>query len=225
MNFIFQAIKSIPGCTHPLVSRILPYIGPILNKVWFSEIAAIQWLMVFNNTLCYLCTPLLVLIAPRAGWWLGSWVIRSRDNVTEGKYICIGSFKLEFIYKLWPLNTVFILQFLISVCHSFVQNSPGDVVKAIYDVCFNAVLRIILQSDEHSEIQVIFFFFARYMSISHFISWFCNDFRLQHRLKCFFCLDVSRMLQNVYLLLYLVEDKKFLFGDLILDQPWEIYWI
>nr|KYP60289.1 Importin-9 [Cajanus cajan] len=61
---VLEAIKSIPGCVHPLVSRILPYIGPILN-----------------------------------------------------------------------------------------QNAPSDVVKAIYDVSFNAVINIILQSDDHSEIQ------------------------------------------------------------------------
>ncbi|CAJ1932166.1 unnamed protein product [Sphenostylis stenocarpa] len=61
---ILEAIKSIPGCIHPLVSRILPFIGPILNK-----------------------------------------------------------------------------------------NAAADVVKAIYDVSFNAVIKIILQSDDHSEIQ------------------------------------------------------------------------
>ena len=33
------------------------------------------------------------------------------------------------------------------------------------------------------------------------------------------------MLQNVYLLLYPGEDKKFFFGDLILDQLWEAYLI
>lgn len=36
------------------------------------------------------------------------------------------------------------------------QNAPADVVKAIYDVSFNAVVKIILQSDDHSEIQVYF---------------------------------------------------------------------
>ncbi|KAG5066557.1 hypothetical protein JHK86_010288 [Glycine max] len=33
------------------------------------------------------------------------------------------------------------------------ENAPDDVVKAIYDVSFNAVINIILQSDDHSEIQ------------------------------------------------------------------------
>ena len=55
------------------------------------------------------------------------------------------------------MYTVLILHFLFSQYNSFVQNAPGDVMKAIYDVCFNAVIRIILQSDEHSEIQVILF--------------------------------------------------------------------
>lgn len=43
---------------------------------------------------------------------------------------------------------------LITVCDSIVQNAPSDVIKAAYDVCFDAVIRIILQSDDHSEMQV-----------------------------------------------------------------------
>ncbi|XP_058775497.1 uncharacterized protein LOC131649758 isoform X1 [Vicia villosa] len=82
---VLEAIKSIPGCIHPLVSRILPYIGPILNK-------------------------------PQ----------EQADGLVAGS-----------------LDLVTML----------LKNSPGDVVKAIYDVCFDAVIRIILQSDEHSEIQ------------------------------------------------------------------------
>ncbi|KAI5436513.1 hypothetical protein KIW84_022850 [Lathyrus oleraceus] len=82
---IGQAIKSIPGCIHPLVSRILPYIGPILNK-------------------------------PQ----------EQADGLVAGS-----------------LDLVTML----------LKNSPGDVVKAIYEACFDAVIRIILQSDEHSEIQ------------------------------------------------------------------------
>lgn len=35
------------------------------------------------------------------------------------------------------------------------QNVPGDVVKAVYEVSFDPVVRIILQSDDHSEMQVI----------------------------------------------------------------------
>lgn len=31
--FCLQAIKNAPGCIHPVVSRVLPYIGPILNNV------------------------------------------------------------------------------------------------------------------------------------------------------------------------------------------------
>ncbi|RDX82379.1 Importin-9, partial [Mucuna pruriens] len=69
---VLEAIKSIPGCIHPLVSRILPYIGPILIKP---------------------------------------------QGQADG------------------------------------LNAPADVVKAIYDVSFNAVIKIILQSDDHSEIQ------------------------------------------------------------------------
>ncbi|KAK6252046.1 hypothetical protein QUC31_013766 [Theobroma cacao] len=61
---VLEAIKDAPGCIRPLASRILPYLGPILNK-----------------------------------------------------------------------------------------NAPTDVVKAAYDVCFDAIIRIVLQSDDHSEMQ------------------------------------------------------------------------
>jgi len=34
------------------------------------------------------------------------------------------------------------------------QNAPADVVKVMHDVCFSSVVGIILQSDDHSELQV-----------------------------------------------------------------------
>lgn len=43
---------------------------------------------------------------------------------------------------------------LIKVCDAIVQSASTDVVKAAYDVCFDAVTRIILQSEDHSEMQV-----------------------------------------------------------------------
>jgi hypothetical protein len=46
---------------------------------------------------------------------------------------------------------------LISFCGSIMQNAPSDIIKAIYDTCFDAVIRIVLQSDDHSEMQVYFF--------------------------------------------------------------------
>ncbi|KAE9615425.1 hypothetical protein Lalb_Chr04g0255081 [Lupinus albus] len=82
---ILEAIKCTPGCIHPLVSRILPYVGPILNK-------------------------------PQ----------EQADGLVAGS-----------------LDLVTML----------LKNAPGDVIKAIYDVCFDAVIRLILQSDDHSEIQ------------------------------------------------------------------------
>ncbi|KAL4375412.1 hypothetical protein AHAS_Ahas05G0279200 [Arachis hypogaea] len=82
---VIEAVKGVPGCIHPLVSRILPYIGPILNK-------------------------------PQ----------EQADGLVAGS--------LDLLTML-------------------LKNAPNDVVKAIYDVCFSAIIRIILQSDDHSEIQ------------------------------------------------------------------------
>lgn len=82
---VLEALKNAPGCIHPLVSRILPYLGPILNE-------------------------------PQ----------RQPDGLVAGS-----------------LDLVTML----------LKNSPIDVVKAVYDVCFDAVIRIGLQSDDHSEMQ------------------------------------------------------------------------
>lgn len=44
---------------------------------------------------------------------------------------------------------------LMVLCDSILQNAPIDIVKAVYDACFYSVIRIILQSDDHSEMQVV----------------------------------------------------------------------
>lgn len=82
---ILEAIKNAPGCIRPLVARVLPYIGPILNK-------------------------------PR----------QQPDGLVAGS-----------------LDLVAML----------LKNSPGDVVKAVYEVSFDPAVRIVLQSDDHSEMQ------------------------------------------------------------------------
>ncbi|KAH9707671.1 Importin N-terminal domain-containing protein [Citrus sinensis] len=40
-----------------------------------------------------------------------------------------------------------------AICDAIVQSASTDVVKAAYDVCFDAVIQIILQSEDHSEMQ------------------------------------------------------------------------
>ncbi|XP_031273674.1 importin-9 [Pistacia vera] len=82
---VLEAIKCSPGCIHPLASRILPYIGPILNK-------------------------------PQ----------QQPDGLVAGS--------LDLLTML-------------------LKNAPSDVIKAAYDVCFDAVIQIILKSEDHSEMQ------------------------------------------------------------------------
>ncbi|KAJ0455066.1 putative importin-beta domain, armadillo-like helical [Helianthus annuus] len=77
--------KDAPGCVHPLVSRVLPYVGPILNK-------------------------------PQ----------QQADGLVAGS--------LDLLTML-------------------LKNAPIDVVKADYEVCFDPVVRIVLQSDDHGEMQ------------------------------------------------------------------------
>ncbi|XP_056696512.1 uncharacterized protein [Spinacia oleracea] len=82
---VLEAIKNAPGCIQPLVSRVLPYIGPILSQ-------------------------------PK----------QQADGLVAGS-----------------LDLVTML----------LKNAPGPVVKALYDVCFNPIIQIVLQSDDHSEMQ------------------------------------------------------------------------
>ena len=44
---------------------------------------------------------------------------------------------------------------LTTLCDSILQNAPIDVVKAVHDVCFDAVIWIVLHSNNHCEMQVI----------------------------------------------------------------------
>ncbi|CAN4124710.1 unnamed protein product [Withania somnifera] len=82
---VLEAIKSAPGCTHLVVSRVLPYIGPILNNP---------------------------------------------QQQPEG--LVAGS-----------LDLVTML----------LKNAPTVIVKAVYEVSFDPVVRVVLQSDDHSEMQ------------------------------------------------------------------------
>lgn len=82
---VLEAIRNSPGCIHPLVSRVLPYIGPILSNP---------------------------------------------QQQPEG--LVAGS-----------LDLVAML----------VKNAPTDVVKAAYQVSFESVVRIVLQSNDHGEMQ------------------------------------------------------------------------
>ncbi|CAK9157331.1 unnamed protein product [Ilex paraguariensis] len=82
---VLEAIKSSPGCIRPLVSRVLPYIQPILNK-------------------------------PQ----------QQPDGLVAGS-----------------LDLVTML----------LKGAPSDVVKAVYEVSFDPVVQIVLQSDDHSEMQ------------------------------------------------------------------------
>ncbi|XP_026658254.1 importin-9 isoform X2 [Phoenix dactylifera] len=82
---VLEAIKNAPGCIRPLVSRILPCVGSILEKPQ-SQPAGL--------------------------------VAGSLDLLTM-----------------------------------ILKNAPLDVVKAVFDICFNHTIHIILQSDDHGEMQ------------------------------------------------------------------------
>ncbi|XP_004238985.1 uncharacterized protein [Solanum lycopersicum] len=82
---VLEAIKNAPGCIHPVVSRVLPYIGPILNNP---------------------------------------------QQQPEG----LVAASLDLVTML-------------------LKSAPTDIVKAVYEVSFDPVVRIVLKSDDHSEMQ------------------------------------------------------------------------
>lgn len=82
---VLEAIKNAPGCIRPLVSRVVPAIGPILNNLQ-----------------------------------------KQPDGLVAGS-----------------LDLVTML----------LKNAPSDVVKALFDICFDSIIRIVLQRDDHSELQ------------------------------------------------------------------------
>ncbi|XP_006348597.1 importin-9 isoform X2 [Solanum tuberosum] len=82
---VLEAIKNAPSCIHPVVSRVLPYIGPILNNP---------------------------------------------QQQPEG----LVAASLDLVTML-------------------LKSAPTDIVKAVYEVSFDPVVRTVLQSDDHSEMQ------------------------------------------------------------------------
>uniref|UniRef100_A0A0D3GF91 Importin-9 central HEAT repeats domain-containing protein n=1 Tax=Oryza barthii TaxID=65489 RepID=A0A0D3GF91_9ORYZ len=82
---VLEAIKNAPGCLEPLVSRILPTIGSILEKPKIQQ-----------NGLAAGSLDLLTMI---------------------------------------------------------LKNAPTTVVKAIFDTCFTSIIQIVLESDDHGEMQ------------------------------------------------------------------------
>lgn len=82
---VLEAIKNSPGCIQPLVSRVLPFVGPIMNK-------------------------------PQ----------QQSDGLVAGA---------------------------LDLATMLLKNAPTDVVKAVYDTCFDSAIRIVLQTDDHSELQ------------------------------------------------------------------------
>ncbi|XP_021815144.1 importin-9 isoform X1 [Prunus avium] len=82
---VMETLKNAPGCIRPLVSRVLPYVWPVLNK-------------------------------PQ----------QQPDGLVAGS---------------------------VDLVTMLLKNAPIDVVKTVYDACFDSVIRIVLQSDDHSEMQ------------------------------------------------------------------------
>ncbi|XP_020264447.1 importin-9 isoform X2 [Asparagus officinalis] len=121
---VLEAIKNAPGCIRPLVSRILPSVGAILDKPQLQP----------------------------AGLVAGS----------------------------------------LDLMTMILKSAPADVVKAVFDVCFNPVIQVILESDDHGEMQNATECLAAFLSggKQDFLAWGGNPEHTMKRL-----LDaVSRLL-------------------------------
>ncbi|KAG0466448.1 hypothetical protein HPP92_018028 [Vanilla planifolia] len=82
---VLEAIKDAPGCMHPLVSRVVPSIGPLLENPKHHPAALLA-----------------------------------------------GSFDLLTM---------------------MIKDAPVDVVKTVFDKCFDSTIRVVLESDDHGEMQ------------------------------------------------------------------------
>lgn len=144
-----QAIKNAPGCIRPLVSRILPTIGSILEKVsvFLHRDVGFQFRKLYYSiNLKFWPFIFLNASAQVAADWVGCWLIGPFDYDTKSMFAYFGP------------NDAFFVNFL-SVNFNLInfQNAPADVVKAVFETCFNTTIQIILESDDHGEMQVSFF--------------------------------------------------------------------
>lgn len=79
---------------------------------------------------------------------------------------------LSFFYFPCLKSIIIVLHnFLMTIRNDIFQNSPSDVVKVVYDVCFDPVIRIVLQSDDYGEMQVTFF----WLKCSTFFSFYTSS--------------------------------------------------
>lgn len=135
--------------------------------------------------------------APAAEWWFSRWCIGSCDDVAKGK----SNYMWYFItFLVWYSRCLIFFWWWPYIW--FVQNSPTDVVKAVYDTCFDSAVRIVLQTDDHSELQVFLFllnahvvqyFFLKFPGISScFLSSQCATCTCNVELTFVFCNHIDQ---------------------------------
>jgi hypothetical protein len=133
------------------VSRILPTIGSILAKVrcqcqfthhcHCSFFLRLPTLCNFNFwSICYL-------LAQGPARWTGCRFTGPFDDVTQSMS-CISRKSYEVKCK------TFLLKWLFLMLLCTFQNAPAAVVKAVFDKCFVSTVQIVLESDDHGEMQV-----------------------------------------------------------------------
>ncbi|KAG7032124.1 Importin-9, partial [Cucurbita argyrosperma subsp. argyrosperma] len=150
LHLVLDTLQAAVKAGGELSASIEPILSPVILEMWASHVSdpfisidIIEVLEVFrqhhlkfvesNKKFSWLCslvsfTNFTIFSAytrqtPPATRWFSTWIVRSVGNAIEGK-----------------------INFMLF-------NAPIDVVKAAYDACFDGVVRIVLQTDDHSELQ------------------------------------------------------------------------
>ncbi|XP_074582872.1 uncharacterized protein LOC141839108 isoform X1 [Curcuma longa] len=132
LHLVLETLQgAIKAVGHEQSTTIEPAISPIILDVWlqhvsdpFISIDAVEVLEAIKNS-PYCLEPLVLRILPP---------IRSVLEKPQLQPTGLVAGSLDLLIML-------------------LKNSPADVVKAIFDACFNLVIEIVLQSDDHAELQ------------------------------------------------------------------------
>ncbi|KAI5678745.1 hypothetical protein M9H77_09695 [Catharanthus roseus] len=130
MHLVLETLRAATTAGHEVLVSIEPILSPIVLNMWaahvsdpFISIDALEVLEAIKNAPGCI-HPLVSRVLPYAV------PILSKPQEPEG-----------------------LVAGVLDLLTMLLKNAPGDVVKAIFEVSFEPIIRIVLQSDDHSELQ------------------------------------------------------------------------
>ncbi|KAL6294959.1 hypothetical protein ACE6H2_003101 [Prunus campanulata] len=142
LHLVLETLQEAIKAGYELSASIEPIISPVVLNMWASHISdpficidAIEVMETLKNAPGCI-RPLVSRVLPYV--WS---VLNKPQQQPDG--LVAGSVDL----------VTMLLKFQLKFAMALVQNAPIDVVKTVYDACFDTVIQIVLQSDDHSEMQ------------------------------------------------------------------------